>query len=90
MIINFEDTFDKDINNIKETKILYRIEQASFNVRDALTMHDIRKLKKLKGYKFFYRIRVGDYRIGVTIIGDTVTFLKCLPRKDFYKHFPPK
>jgi len=53
-------------------------------------MRDIPNLKKLNGYMVYYRIKVGEYRIGITIVGDMVTFVKCFPRKDFYKHFPKK
>ena len=51
---------------------------------------DIRKLKerKVKGEKKFYRIRVGDYRLGVKIEGETVTFIRFLHRKDIYRYFP--
>lgn len=40
------------------------------------------------GAKGHYRIRVGEYRIGVRIMGDMVTFVRVLERKDLYKYFP--
>ena len=32
--------------------------------------------------------RVGDYRIGLRVVGDSVEFVKLSHRRDFYKHFP--
>ena len=43
--------------------------------------------KKLKGRKA-WRIRVGDYRIGIVLAGQTATFVRFLNRKDIYKYFP--
>ena len=88
MKTEFAKTFDKDVNNIFDAKILCKIEQAIVNVEEAMMVQNIPKLKKLKGYKIHYRIRVGNYRIGVTIVGDLVTFERCLLRKDFYKYYP--
>ncbi|MCF8308850.1 MAG: type II toxin-antitoxin system RelE/ParE family toxin [Bacteroidales bacterium] len=45
-------------------------------------------LKKLKGYKDYYRIRLSDYRIGIQIKDDTVFFVVFGHRKDIYKKFP--
>jgi mRNA interferase RelE/StbE len=36
----------------------------------------------------FYRVRIGDYRMGVIGEGDTVEFVRCLPRRDLYRYFP--
>ena len=45
-------------------------------------------LKKLKGFKTAYRIRIGNYRIGVFVDGDTVEFARVVHRRDVYKVFP--
>ena len=45
-------------------------------------------LKKLSGSEHHYLIRVGEYRIGVRIDGDVVTFSRVLPRKEIYRYFP--
>jgi len=88
MKTDFTDPFDKDVDKIKDAKVIAKTEQAILSVENARDMRSIPKLKKLKGYRIHYRIRVGDYRIGITIEGDTVTFLRCLSRKDFYRVFP--
>ena len=38
----------------------------------------------------FYRIRVGEYRIGVENINPKVIVLLIVNRNDIYKLFPPK
>jgi len=90
MKTDFTKPFDKDVNNIIDVALLEKIEQAILNVEEAPTTREIRELRKLKGFKegIFYRIKIGGYRIGVTIEGGLVTFARCLPRKNFYKKFP--
>ncbi|MBX6423476.1 type II toxin-antitoxin system RelE/ParE family toxin [Thermosulfurimonas sp. F29] len=45
-------------------------------------------MKKLKGYKDFYRIRIGDYRIGLQIKENKIIFVRFLHRKEIYRCFP--
>ncbi len=41
-----------------------------------------------KGESSYYRIRFGDYRIGIKIEDDLVIFIRALHRKDIYRYFP--
>ena len=49
---------------------------------------DIPNLKTLKGHGTYYRIRIGEHRVGLKIEADTVIFVRVLNRKDIYKYFP--
>jgi len=42
----------------------------------------------MKAYPNRYRIRVGNYRIGIEIQGDKVEIMRVLNRKEFYRYFP--
>ncbi|MBU0696617.1 MAG: type II toxin-antitoxin system RelE/ParE family toxin [Bacteroidetes bacterium] len=46
------------------------------------------KLEKLKGYNSYFKIRVGNYRIGLKIENDILYFERVLHRKEIYKFFP--
>ena len=48
------------------------------------------KVKKMVGHQTYYKIRVGDYRIGLQIERQsrTVKFMRVLNRKDIYRKFP--
>jgi mRNA interferase RelE/StbE len=41
-------------------------------------------LKKLKGHKFEYRLRVGSYRVRFELIGNHITVYDVGDRKDIY------
>ena len=46
-------------------------------------------MKKMKGYQGYYRIRVGDYRIGCKVEeGNQILFYRVRSRADIYKLFP--
>ena len=48
------------------------------------------KAQKLSGYQTFYKIRVGDYRIGLHIDSaeQLIEFERVLHRRDIYREFP--
>lgn len=88
MNIQFRASFAKDLRNIKNKELVNRIKQTIEQVEKAQSQQDITNLKKLKGGSSYYRIRVGDYRIGIIIEDDTTTFVRCLNRKEIYRFFP--
>ena len=46
-------------------------------------------IKKMKGYQGYYRIRVGNYRIGCKVEqGNQIIFYRIKSRADIYKLFP--
>ena len=57
-------------------------------VAEASAVKNIPNLKKLSGYKNAYRIRIGEYRIGLYLEGDVLVFARILPRKEIYRFFP--
>lgn len=46
------------------------------------------KAEKLQGYKNYYKIRFGNYRVGIHFENNTLTFERALHRKEIYKFFP--
>ena len=48
----------------------------------------IENVKKLQGYENAYRIKIGDYRIGVIFENGDITFCRVMHRKEIYRYFP--
>jgi mRNA interferase RelE/StbE len=86
--VEFRDSFAKDLKGVKEKGLLGRVREVIEAVEKADSLVELPNLKKLKGGGNYFRVRVGDYRIGVALGGDTVVFVRFLNRKDIYKHFP--
>ena len=88
MKATFHKSFTRDLKKIKDQAILDRIRKAIEQVEAAAALQEIGDLKKMSGTGNYYRIRVGEYRIGVAVEGDVVEFVRCLPRRDLYRFFP--
>ena len=88
MNFELEKAFVKDFQKLKNKELATAIAEAIKQVSDASNSSEITNLKKLSGYKSAFRIRIGDYRIGITIEKNTVTFVAFAHRKEIYKRFP--
>lgn len=82
-------SFTKDLKKLKKISTYLEIKNLVFQtIPDYQNITEIKSLKKIKGHKNAYRIRVGDYRIGVFIEKEMVTFSRVLHRRDVYRYFP--
>ena len=88
MNIEVDKSFDKDIDKINDKALLKRLKKIIQKIENANNIKELPNLKKMIGYKNYYRIRISSYRISVQIITDSVILLRFLSRKDIYKYFP--
>jgi mRNA interferase RelE/StbE len=88
MKTEFLKQFYKDIDKLTLQNIKNDIAETIEKVEKANKTTDIKNLKKLTGYKYAYRIRIGNYRIGVFIENGVVEFARVVHRKDIYNLFP--
>lgn len=88
MNTTFRESFDADLSTITDAALLRRIKRVIEQVEAARTFQQIPNLKRLEATGKYYRIRVGDYRIGFVFERGAVTFVRCLNRKEIYRYFP--
>ena len=88
MQVTFRSSFLRDLKKIKDQRLLDRIAQAIESVEQATDLQDLSDLKKLSGFHDLYRIRVGDYRLGISLADGAIEFVRCLSRKEIYRFFP--
>lgn len=86
--MTFRDSFAKDLRSVKVKALLERVQEIIETVEKAESLAELPSLKKLKGGGNYFRLRIGDYRIGLALEDDTVIFVRLLNRKDIYKQFP--
>jgi len=84
----FKKSFAKDLRQIQDKAVFERVRAVIKEIEGAGDIQEITSLKKLSGGRAHYRLRLGDYRLGLVIAGDTVTFVRILHRKDIYRYFP--
>ncbi len=71
-------------------EIQNRVEPIVFQELESENPFELGYLQKLRGYSDKYKIRVGDYRIGITVEQETNTLIceRIAHRKDIYRIFP--
>ena len=88
MRVSFEASFARDLKGIKDRALLRRLEQVIQEAKTARALNEIKHLARMRSEAGFYRIRLGDYRVGIEVVGDHVIFVRILHRKDIYRYFP--
>jgi mRNA interferase RelE/StbE len=82
-------SFDRDIDRIKDQKLLKRLRNLISMIENAESIRKIPHIKKIEGYDLFYRIKIGDYRLGMEALSDKeVVLIRFLHRKEIYRYFP--
>lgn len=88
MRVSFEASFARDLKGIRDKSLLKRVEQVIEEVKAAAILSEVKHLTKIHGHTTLYRLRLGDYRIGIEVIDDEFIFVRILHRKDIYRYFP--
>lgn len=88
MNVLFENSFLKDLKKISDRKIKFKIENNLDLIKNSPNISSLKNVKKIKGTSNAYRIRIGNYRIGIFINSNVCYFVRVLNRNDIYKYFP--
>ena len=88
MKVEFRESFAKDLKGVKDKALLHRVKELIEAIEKADSLVAISNLKKLKGGGNYFRLRIGDHRVGISLENDAVIFVRFLNRKDIYKYFP--
>lgn len=88
MKVIFKESFLKDLERVRDATVRQRVREVIEQVETAKTLSEIAGIKKLRGSDRYYRIRTGDYRVGLILEGNTIVFVRFLHRKDIYRYFP--
>lgn len=90
MQIVFEKKIFKDFDKVDDF-VLQKVQALISGLRNTKTLEEIKigfDCKKMQGYTSYYRIRIGEYRLGFSVDKDQVRLIRFLHRKDIYKFFP--
>ncbi len=89
MIVQFDKSFERSLNKVHDPNTLLRLNRIILQLENSPSLSRLQNIKKLTGYSNYYRIRIGDYRVGFeTIDNNTIRFIIIAHRKDIYKIFP--
>ena len=84
MKIEFSKKFIKDIEKINDQNLIKKV----IEIIEKLKKNEKIEMKKIKGFKNFYRIRIGNYRLGIEKNDNVIIIKRFLHRKQIYQFFP--
>lgn len=85
----FKKSFEHDLKKLRKNhQLLKRIRNKIEEVEAIEDLSEISNLEKLSGGINYFRIRVGDYRMGIKFRSKTIEFIRCLHRREIYRYFP--
>ena len=89
MKVLYREAFLKDLKKLKGTHYYDKIKKLVFQtLPEVNSLSDVMGIKALKNAQNKYRIRFGDYRIGIKVENDIVEVMRVKHRKEFYRYFP--
>ncbi len=88
MRITYTKTVYKDVQKIKNSKLIGRLDKAIHRIKEANGIEDLKQVRKMKGHATAYRMRIGEFRLGFYLEDDIVELARFVKRNDIYKVFP--
>ena len=89
MQVSYTKTFLKDLAKVVPVKQRQQIEKFVFEDLPVIeSLEHAGNMEKMTGYKNHYKVRFGDYRVGIFKNNNTIELQRVLNRKEIYKFFP--
>ena len=88
MKVEILSSFERDIENIFDISLKEKILVLIDKLESANSLKEVPGVKKLKGFWNAYRIKLGNYRIGLYFDKGTIELARFINRKDIYRVFP--
>ncbi len=81
MEVQYRQAFLKDLKQLKSSTSYQRIYDLAFTTLESInTLEEISDIKAMRGYAGRYRIRIGDYRIGIEVNEAVIEVMRVLHR----------
>jgi len=89
MIVEFDKSFERSLKKVHDQVVLRRLKLLILKAERSTGLKQIPNIRKITGYSSYYRVRIGDYRVGIeSRVDHTLRFIIIAHRKDIYKLFP--
>ena len=89
MNILYTKSFSKDLDAIRhDSMIKERLLDLIGQIKRVDALSDISGVKKMEGSPGYFRIRIGDYRLGIKVTENEIEMIRFLHRKEIYRRFP--
>ena len=80
--------FSRDVRRLGSSQIRRRLDRTIQELIEVADITEVSGIKRLLAEGQHYRIRIGDYRLGITMDGKIAVLRRFLPRGEIYRYFP--
>ena len=88
MKVEYRKKFLKELSKIPK-KERSKIETFVFEeLPETNSIFELGRIEQMKNYPSYYKVRFGQYRIGLKMENDRAILERALHRKDIYRYFP--
>ncbi|WP_292436336.1 type II toxin-antitoxin system RelE/ParE family toxin [Methylobacter sp.] len=88
MKVEYSKNFLKELAAVP-SDVRSKIESFVFDeLVSASSIYEMGKVEKMKGYDGFYKVRFGNYRLGLMLKNETIAVKTVMHRREIYKFFP--
>ena len=89
MRVRYKPSVRRDFRRVRNASLRRRIERKIAELEAAAAISRVRGAEKVQSSSGNdYRIRIGDYRLGITVEGDVAVLVAFGARDDIYRRFP--
>ena len=81
-------SFYRDLKRIKSQKVKDNTLKVINDLKNVDSLRENSNIVAITTAPHYYRLKIGQYRIGFKMINGEITLLRILNRKDIYKYFP--
>ncbi|OJV13433.1 MAG: hypothetical protein BGO21_16110 [Dyadobacter sp. 50-39] len=87
MKYEYTNAFIKDVKK-SSSEVQSQIKNLIEEIKVVDRLVDIPNVKKMKGFSNAFRIRLGEYRVGVLWEDEKLALARMLHRREIYRYFP--
>ena len=89
MRLEYRSSFSRDLRRVRDAEVRYRVLAIIEELEAVPSIAEIPSATRIKSDRGrYYRIRIGDYRLGAVLQGDMLVLVRFLHRRDIYRFFP--
>lgn len=88
MKVSLQKAFEKDAEKILDKKLANQLLLAIEKMEKCNQLSELQHIKKMRGGGNYYRMRIGDYRLGFKMEKGYIIILRFMHRKEIYNYFP--
>lgn len=65
MEVEYHKSFERDLRRVRDRNLLARVEAVLVELEGSESLDPIPNVKVMKGHPDYFRVRIGDYRLGL-------------------------